>query len=29
MVKGKDTLRALPGVRTPSAGKTTWRYEDE
>jgi hypothetical protein len=29
MVKGKDTLRALPGVRTPSAGKATWRYEDE
>ena len=29
MVKGKDTLRALPGVRTPSTGKATWRYEDE
>lgn len=29
MVKGKDTLRALPDVRTPAAGKSTWRYEDE
>jgi len=26
MVKGKDTLRALPGVETPSTGRTTWRY---
>ena len=29
MVKGKDTLRALPGVQKPSPGKTTWRYDPE
>lgn len=28
MVKGRDTLRALPGVETPPTGKTTWRYTD-
>jgi hypothetical protein len=26
MIKGKDTLRALPGVETPPAGRSTWRY---
>jgi negative regulator of replication initiation len=26
MVKGRDTLRALPGVEPPSAGMSTWRY---
>jgi len=26
MVKGRDTLRALPGVETPRKGMTTWRY---
>lgn len=29
MVKGKDTLRALPGVENPSTGQTVWRYIDE
>jgi len=29
MIKGKDTLRALPGVQKPSTGKTTWRYDPE
>lgn len=29
MVKGRDTLRALPGVETPSTGKTEWRYSLE
>ena len=28
MVKGRDTLRALPGVETPSTGRTEWRYVD-
>lgn len=26
MVKGRDTLRALPGVETPPVGRSTWRY---
>jgi len=26
MVKGRDTLRELPGVEKPSTGLTTWRY---
>lgn len=26
MVKGKDTLRALPGVETPPEGKSKWKY---
>lgn len=26
MVKGRDTLRALPGVEKPSTGRTQWRY---
>jgi hypothetical protein len=26
MVKGKDTLAALPGVEPPSTGMSTWRY---
>lgn len=25
-VKGRDTLRALPGVEPPSEGEHTWRY---
>lgn len=29
MVKGRDTLRVLPGVETPPTGKTTWRYTDD
>jgi len=29
MVKGRDTLRALPGVETPATGKTKWRYTGE
>jgi len=29
MVKGRDTLRALPGVETPREGMTTWRYTDD
>lgn len=29
MVKGRDTLRALPGVETPPAGRSEWRYTDE
>jgi propanediol dehydratase small subunit len=29
MVKGRETLRALPGVETPPEGKTTWKYTDE
>lgn len=28
MIKGRDTLRALPGVETPATGKTTWRYTE-
>ena len=28
-VKGRDTLRALPGVETPPKGRTEWRYVDE
>lgn len=27
MVKGRDTLRALPGVETPPTGRTEWHYE--
>lgn len=26
MVKGKDTLRALPGVEKPPTGRSKWRY---
>jgi hypothetical protein len=26
IVKGKDTLRALPGVETPSTRRTEWRH---
>jgi hypothetical protein len=26
MVKGKDTLSALPGVETPPTGRTEWRW---
>lgn len=29
MVKGRDTLRALPGVEPPSAGMSTWRVRGE
>ena len=29
MVKGKETLRALPGVETPPPGRTEWRYVAE
>jgi len=29
MVKGRDTLRALPGVETPPTGRTEWRYTGE
>ena len=29
MVKGRDSLRALPGVEPPSSGMSTWRYTDE
>lgn len=28
MVKGCDTLRALPGVKTPGPGRTVWRYNE-
>ncbi|MDS0284770.1 hypothetical protein [Haloarcula onubensis] len=28
MVKGRDTLRELPGVSKPSTGRTTWRYSN-
>lgn len=28
MVKGKDTLRALPGVEKPPTGRTVWTYEE-
>jgi hypothetical protein len=28
MVKGKDTLRSLPGVEPPPTGRTTWRYNE-
>jgi hypothetical protein len=28
MVKGRETLRALPGVETPPEGKTTWKYTE-
>ena len=26
MVKGRDTLRGLPGVEPPGSGMSTWRY---
>lgn len=29
MVKGRDTLRALPGVETPPPGRTEWAYRGE
>jgi len=29
VVKGKDTLAALPGVEKPGAGMSTWRYTDD
>lgn len=29
MVKGRDTLRALPGVETPPQGGTRWEYHGE
>jgi hypothetical protein len=29
MVKGKDTLSALPGVESPPTGRSEWRYTDE
>lgn len=29
MVKGKDTLRALPGVETPPTGRSEWRFREE
>jgi len=29
MVKGKDTLRALPGVEKPESGRTEWTYTGE
>jgi len=28
MVKGKETLQALPGVEPPPTGRSTWRYEE-
>ena len=28
MVKGRDTLRALPGVEPPRTGMSTWRHEE-
>lgn len=29
MIKGRDTLRTLPGVEPPSSGMSTWRYTAE
>lgn len=29
MVKGKDTLKAIPGVQKPPRGKSTWTYTGE
>ena len=29
MVKGRDTLRVLPGVEPPGSGMSTWRYTGE
>ena len=29
MVKGRDTLRALPGVRKPPDGRSTWEYDPD
>jgi len=29
MVKGKDTLRTLPGVQKPASGRTEWTYTGE
>jgi hypothetical protein len=29
MVKGSETLRALPGVEPPPTGRSTWRYSSE
>jgi len=28
MVKGKDTLRTLPGVEKPSTGRSKWRFTE-
>lgn len=28
MVKGRDTLRALPDVEPPPTGRTEWQYTD-
>lgn len=28
-IKGRDSLRALPGVEAPGEGGHTWRYTDE
>lgn len=28
MVKGKDTLSALPGVEPPATGRSEWRYNE-
>jgi Arc/MetJ-type ribon-helix-helix transcriptional regulator len=28
MIKGRDSLRALPGVETPATGRSTWHYSD-
>ncbi|MUW14844.1 hypothetical protein GJ633_09345 [Halorubrum sp. CBA1125] len=28
MIKGRDTLRALPGVESPAKGGSQWRYTD-
>lgn len=28
-VKGRDTLRALPGVETPAPGRSEWRHEPD
>jgi len=29
MVKGRDKLRPLPGVKKPSAGRSKWNYVGE
>jgi len=28
MIKGRDSLRALPGVETPATGRATWHHSD-
>jgi hypothetical protein len=28
LIKGRDSLRALPGVESPPPGRSTWQFDD-